>query len=65
MPPERRFVSVGVTREDKEALDAVQAWYSFRMGRRVPHWELFNLLLAEAVQNEKGRFFRMTQRSWL
>ena len=65
VPPERRFVNVGVTREDKEAADTIQAWYSFREGRRVPHWELYNLLLAEAVENEKGRFFRMTSRTWL
>ena len=63
--PQRAFVNVSVTRDDKEALEAVQAWYSFREGRRVPHWELFNLILAEALQNEKGRFFRMTQRSWV
>lgn len=61
----RRFINAVVTREDKEAADTVAAWYSFRVGRRVPHWELYNLLLAEALENERGRFYRMTCRSWL
>lgn len=63
--PERQFINVCVSREDKEALDAVQAWYSYREARRVPHWELFNLLLAEALANPEGRFYKMTQRLWL
>jgi hypothetical protein len=54
-----------VTRDDKEATDAVQAWYGFREGRRVPHWELYNLILAEALENKRGRFYRMGQRSWV
>jgi len=63
--PVRRFINAVVTREDKEAADTIQAWYSFRVGRRVPHWELYNALLAEAVENEKGRFYRMTAKSWV
>ena len=63
--PERRFVNISVTREDKEAFDAVQAWYSFRAGRRVPHWELFNLVLADALDRQDGRFYRMAARSWV
>ena len=64
-PPVRRFVNLSITREDKEAADSVQAWYSFREGRRVPHWELFNLVLAEALANPEGRFYKMTSRSWV
>lgn len=62
--PVRRYVNVVVLRDDKEAADTVKAWYSFRQGRPVPHWELYNLLLAEALQNEKGRFYGLTARSW-
>lgn len=63
--PVRRYVNVVVLRDDKEAADTVKGWYSFHQGRAVPHWELYNLLLAEALQNEKGRFFRLTSRSWV
>lgn len=63
--PVRRYVNVVVLRDDKEAADTVKAWYSFREGRPVAHWELYNLLLAEALQNEKGRFYRMSARSWV
>lgn len=63
--PERQFINICVSREDKEALDAIQAWYSYREARRVPHWELFNLILAEALANPSGRFYKMTERSWL
>lgn len=64
-PQVRRFVNLSVSREDKEAADTVQAWYGFQVGRRVPHWELYNLVLAEALQNERGRFYRMTAKSWV
>lgn len=64
-PPVRRFINLSITREDKEATDAVQGWFSFREGRRVPLWELYNVILAEALENEQGRFFRMSARSWV
>ncbi|HUR69029.1 MAG TPA: hypothetical protein VM370_07255 [Candidatus Thermoplasmatota archaeon] len=64
-PQIRRFVNLSITRLDKEATDTVQAWFSFREGRRVPLWELYNLILAEALENREGRFYRMGSRSWV
>lgn len=54
--PRARTCMVALRREDKEVFDALQAWWHFRHGRRLTQWELFSLVLAEALENPGGRF---------
>ena len=53
--PPRRTSSVEVRREDKELFDALQAWWLLRHGERLTQWELFTVLLVEALEGEGGR----------
>lgn len=54
--PQARLATVMLRREDKEVFDALQAWWHFRHGRRLTQWELFSLILAEALEDPAGRF---------
>ena len=53
-PAEPRLATVQVSREDKAVFDALQAWWLFRRGRRLTQWELFSLLLGDALGNDAG-----------
>ena len=55
MPP-RRTRTIEVGEPAKDVFDELQAWYFVQTGRRVTHWELFDLLLADAIENPLGRF---------
>ncbi len=54
--PVARTQVIALRREDKEVFDALQAWWHFRQGKRLTQWELFSLLLADALENADGRF---------
>ncbi|MEA3200615.1 MAG: hypothetical protein QOE90_2043 [Thermoplasmata archaeon] len=53
-PPPPRLGSINVRPEDKAVFDAVQKLVSFHRGRSVTQWELFTMLLADAVANKRG-----------
>lgn len=52
LPPVRRFATVQVLREDKFVFDALQGWYRAQTGRPVFQWDLFTLLLVEALDHD-------------
>jgi hypothetical protein len=52
--PLPRFGTVNVRPEDKAVFDAMQQLMSFHRGRSITQWELFTILLADAMTNRKG-----------
>lgn len=55
-PVVRKTATVQVRPEDKVLFDALQAWYLFTAGKRLTQWELFTLVLVDALENQAGRF---------
>lgn len=53
-PVVQKTATLQVRPEDKAVFDALQAWWHFRMGKRLTQWELFTIVIAAAVSNEKG-----------
>lgn len=58
MPPPRRTRTIQLRVEDKEVFDSLQAWWFYETGQRLPQWEVFTLVLADALENPSGRFVR-------
>ncbi|GEM_PF-3887645 len=52
LPP--RLASINVRPEDKAVFDAMQGLVTFHRGRPVTHWELFTMILADAMTNQDG-----------
>jgi hypothetical protein len=52
--PRRAFSSVNVRFEDKEIFDILQGHLTALRGRALPHWDVFNVLLAEWLDAHAG-----------
>lgn len=50
----RTFASVNVRPEDKRVLDALQGLLSFHEGRALSQWDVFTIVLADALANRDG-----------
>lgn len=53
-PLRRALTSVNLRPEDKAVFDALQAFYSLRQGRALRQWEVFSLVLAEALASQEA-----------
>lgn len=52
VPPTRALASVNALRDDKAIFDGLQSWWSFRAGRPVHQWEVFQRVLSIALQSD-------------
>jgi len=50
----RAFACINVRPEDKVVLDALQGLLSFHKGRKLSQWDVFTVLLADALTNREG-----------
>jgi hypothetical protein len=53
-PPPPRLATINVRLEDKAVFDAMQGLINFHKGRRVSQWELFTIVLADAIASPEG-----------
>lgn len=54
-PVVRKVTAVGVRYDDKVVFDALQAWWLIHRGERLAQWDLFSVVLSEALANRGGR----------
>lgn len=53
--PPIRLRMVALRPDDKELFDKVQDFLAWREGRRFAQWDVFTIILAEALEKDGGR----------
>lgn len=55
-PVVQKVSAVAVRPDDKVVFEALQSWWRLRYGERLTQWELFNQVLAAALERGEGPF---------
>ena len=54
VPPTRVLASINIRRDAKSLFDAMQMWLSYKEGRAMQQWEVFEVLFLAALADQDG-----------